>query len=305
MFWCFNFILWKYARACIMVKKLKAMFNSSFNVYKTEWLDLVFSDRNKNYGAYMLRAESGRTLIKALLIGSSLFILLFVSPFLYARLFPKPVEDTAKVIELSDPTIYQVKKPEVPEKVAAPKTAAEPVKAKTVNMVSKIVVTNEPVLQDPPTVNELKDAVVSNKTQDGEANPNLVVAETSAKGGNGSGLEEKAGTGTTDNEIIMAAEADEYPEFAGGMKAWSKYIQRNLNYPSKAQEEGIQGKVFISFVVERDGSITDVKVLRGIGAGCDEEAARVIQKSPKWKPGKNRGTPVRVRYNLPIDFTIF
>jgi len=88
------------------------------------------------------------------------------------------------------------------------------------------------------------------------------------------------------------------------MKAFTKYMERNLRYPSQAQEDGIQGKVFLSFVVEKDGSITDVKVLKGIGFGCDEEAMKVIKKSPLWKPGKNKGIPVRVRYNMPINFNL-
>ncbi|HEY9113120.1 MAG TPA: energy transducer TonB, partial [Bacteroidales bacterium] len=75
-------------------------------------------------------------------------------------------------------------------------------------------------------------------------------------------------------------------------------------YPALAKESGIQGRVFINFVVEIDGRITDVKVLRGIGGGCDEEAVRVVQSMPKWKPGKQRGKPVRVSYNLPVKFTL-
>ncbi len=94
------------------------------------------------------------------------------------------------------------------------------------------------------------------------------------------------------------------PEFPGGMTELYTYLGNNIKYPVMAKESGIQGKVYVTFVVERDGSITDVQVLRGIGGGCDEEAIRVVQSMPKWNPGKQRGKPVRVQYNLPVRFTL-
>lgn len=95
-----------------------------------------------------------------------------------------------------------------------------------------------------------------------------------------------------------------YPEFAGGIDAFLKYIGHNIHYPAVARENNTQGRVIISFVVEKNGSITDVKVARGIGGGCDEEAARVITLSPKWKPGMQDGKPERVAYSVPISFTL-
>jgi protein TonB len=83
-----------------------------------------------------------------------------------------------------------------------------------------------------------------------------------------------------------------------------RYLQESIKYPEEAKELGIQGRVFVTFVVEVDGSITDVRVLRGIGGGCDEEAVRVVKAMPKWVPGKQRGVPVRVQFNLPIKFTL-
>lgn len=94
------------------------------------------------------------------------------------------------------------------------------------------------------------------------------------------------------------------PEFKGGGAELYKYLGSNIKYPVMAKESGIQGKVYVTFVVERDGSVTDVKLLRGIGGGCDEEAIRVVASMPKWKPGKQRGKPVRVQYNLPVRFTL-
>ncbi len=94
------------------------------------------------------------------------------------------------------------------------------------------------------------------------------------------------------------------PEFKGGMAKLYSYLGNNIKYPVMAKESGIQGKVYVTFVVERDGSITDVRVLRGIGGGCDEEAIRVVSGMPGWTPGKQRGKPVRVQYNLPVRFTL-
>jgi len=278
------------------------MFNSSINVYKTEWLDIVFSGRNKSYGAYALRSQSSSILTRSLLIASSAFVLFFISPMVYNKLFPEEVvaAPVTKTIVLDD-VIHSMKKPE-PEKKVEPEKA-EPVKVKTVAVPSNIVVVNRVDLPEPPTIKDIQDAVISDKTQEGEIKPDLVVNTNTGKG-NSDGLAKDGDGGKSDTEVYIAAGVDEYPEFTGGMKAWAKYMERNLKYPYRAQEEGVQGKVFVSFVVEKDGSITDVQVLKGIGFGCDEEAMKVIKKSPMWKPGKNKGVPVRVRYNMPINFTI-
>ncbi len=94
------------------------------------------------------------------------------------------------------------------------------------------------------------------------------------------------------------------PEFQGGLAAMYSFIGKNIIYPRMAKEIGIEGRVFLTFVVERDGSVTDVQTLRGIGGGCDEEAVRVIKAMPKWNPGKQREKPVRVQFQMPIKFTL-
>jgi protein TonB len=105
-----------------------------------------------------------------------------------------------------------------------------------------------------------------------------------------------------EQHIFMVVE--QMPSFPGGMAALMKYLATHIKYPELAKESGIQGRVFINFVVEPDGSISHVKVLRGIGGGCDEEAVRVVKSMPKWIPGKQRGKPVRVSFNLPVKFTL-
>jgi len=103
-------------------------------------------------------------------------------------------------------------------------------------------------------------------------------------------------------QIFMVVES--MPEFPGGEPALYRFLAENIKYPQMAKESGIQGRVFVTFVVEKDGSVTDVRVLRGIGGGCDEEAIRVVRNMPKWAPGKQRGKSVRVQYNLPVKFTL-
>ena len=105
-----------------------------------------------------------------------------------------------------------------------------------------------------------------------------------------------------EQEIFKIVE--EMPAFPGGEAKLLEYVAKNTKYPQIARESGIQGRVFIGFVVETDGSISNVKVLRGIGGGCDEEAVRVIKSLPKWKPGKQRGKAVRVSYQIPVNFKL-
>jgi protein TonB len=103
-------------------------------------------------------------------------------------------------------------------------------------------------------------------------------------------------------EIFTVVE--ESPGFPGGDIARIRFLQENIRYPQMARESGIQGTVYVTFVVEKDGRVTDVRILRGIGGGCDEEAIRVIKAMPRWNPGKQRGKPVRVQFNMPIKFTL-
>ena len=105
-----------------------------------------------------------------------------------------------------------------------------------------------------------------------------------------------------EQEIFTVVE--EMPSFPGGESKMQEYITKNIRYPKIARENGIQGRVFVSFIVEPDGSISNLKLLRGIGGGCDEEAMRVIKSMPKWKPGKHRGKVVRVSYMVSVSFKI-
>ena len=103
-------------------------------------------------------------------------------------------------------------------------------------------------------------------------------------------------------EVYMIV--DEMPEFPGGDKELYQFIADNVKYPAEAKEKGIKGRVFVNFIVEPDGSVSDIKVLRGIGGGCDEEAVRVVESMPKFKPGIQNGEAVRVSYTVPVIFRL-
>ena len=274
-------------------------------MYKIEWLNLVFKNRNQSYGAYALRMHSDRNTLRALFIAVPLFIMVFAGPMIYKHLNPVQVDVVKadrimEVIELPVPLVEKIK-PE--EKQEMPKSEPVKEKVKMVALPSKPVVVEDAVKIDPPTIEDIQKAVIGPVTQDGLENRLIAVPSV----GNGNGVTGGNGTGdgtATDNEIYNVTGIEVYPEFVGGMKEWTKFIHKNLRYPPMAMDEGKQGKVYISFVVEKDGSVTNVTVIRGIGYGCDEEALRVISKSPKWKPGKQNGQNVRVKYTMPLGFAI-
>ena len=107
----------------------------------------------------------------------------------------------------------------------------------------------------------------------------------------------------TSNDKVFE-KVEDMPEFPGGEQAMMDFVSKNVVYPKEAQEKGISGRVMVSFIVEKDGSVNEVKIVRGIGGGCDEEAVRVVKAMPKWKPGKEKGKPVRVSYIMPIFFKL-
>jgi len=106
------------------------------------------------------------------------------------------------------------------------------------------------------------------------------------------------------NQSIIFTAVQQEPDFVGGREKFNLYIKQNLNYPDNARKDNIQGKVFLGFVVEIDGSISNIKVLRGISTECDIEAVRLLKSSPRWNPGLQNGHNVRVHYNIPVEFKL-
>ena len=120
-------------------------------------------------------------------------------------------------------------------------------------------------------------------------------------------IEEYVAPEVEDEEVVEAEVftiVEEMPEYPGGLNKLTDYLSKNIKYPQMARESGIQGRVFVNFVVEPDGSVSNVNVMRSLGGGCDEEAVRVVKNMPKWKPGRQRGKAVRVSYILPIVFKL-
>ena len=275
------------------------MLFSKFDVNKIEWLDLVFENRNQSYGAYVLRKESGNYLTKALLIAAFFFI---SSTMLLSASFWWNIKEvvSSTTLEKPDETIYELELIEVPKKLepvveSTPTASTE--KFKQIEYITPNVVPDQLVTTEPPTTDALSSAVISTETVEAPTGSlSNAVATNNSSGGDG------IGEAANSNEVFTTGGVEELPEFPGGMAAWSKFLSKNLRYPSIAQENGVMGRVTVSFVVERNGEISAIKVLRGIGAGCDEEAIRVIKKSPIWKPGMQNGKAVRVSYVIPIVF---
>lgn len=284
---------------------LKTMINTSSNLYKAEWLNLVFKNKNQAYGAYALRSESGKTSMRALFFGSAVFILLFTAPKLYLLFEKKEVDvepiNNEKVIDIILPP--KVEQPKIKEELILPKADPIEKKIKTVKPMSRPTPVDDAPAFTPPTVEDMNHSAVGPVTQTGLETDLGTVPSAGAGNGTVPGTITGEGAGSGD-EIYNFIDIEAYPEFEGGMKAFYKFIQKNLRYPASALDQEKQGKVFISFVVERDGAISDVKVLKGVGYGMDEEASRVIKKSPNWKPGKQNGKTVRVRFNMPITFSM-
>jgi protein TonB len=268
---------------------------SKFDLCKPEWLELVFAKRNKEYGAYYLRQHYAENMVKAMgitfvsIAGAALLtgVLIGVKPTVKTVLHETVVE--LKNLQPPVPPKEEIKKPE---------TAKPTPPVKTTKYVP-MVVTDKPVTEEPPTLTELKGSEVGPVSiKDPGNGPAVIVID---KGGTGIGTGETT-VAKPDESIHFGA--DVMPEPYGGAAGWNKFLQKNLRYPPEAIDKNISGKVFVSFVVEKDGQLSNIKVDRGAGFGMDEEAARVLKLSKAWKPGMQNGQPVRVRYTLPISFSI-
>ena len=256
------------------------------DIIKNQWLDIVFEGRNKIYGAYELRKSNGKTTVKALIIGSIIFSFAVAAP-LIASFLPDSSEDDVN----KDIKIATVKLPPKKEEVKPnqPPPPPPPPKVDQVKFVKPVVAKANEVTEDPPKIEELKDKKVGSETIKGDPDAVLTV-------------DEPVGTGTAavveeDNQVYNTAGIEVKPDFPGGIEKFYKFVGNNYKTP---EEEGLKGKVYVTFVVEKDGSLTDIKVLRDIGYGTGAEAIRVLKKCPRWTPGEQNGKKVRVLYSLPI-----
>jgi protein TonB len=249
------------------------------------WDDIVFDGRNQSYGAYVIRSIYSRNLLLAVAATILLIALMVYGPAIAALIKGNEVAEKAapkKLVytELSAPPPIDKPKPPPPQ-IQLPKLQ------KVIKFVPPKVVKEE-VVEEVPTIEEIKQNEVAAVEVEGDAE---VVFE-----------EPVQAVVEDENKIFMVVE--QQPEFEGGYEAMMNFIRKNMRYPASARRMGIDGTVYVSFVVGKDGSIADVKVLRGISADCDKEAVRVVQMMPPWKPGKQNGKNVFVRFNLPIKFKL-
>ena len=166
-----------------------------------------------------------------------------------------------------------------------------------------------PPPQDAPQVAEILDIVdndedIKEETIQSSEDTNQATAGPSAPAHSGPVMTGPAVVGEESDEDEIFQVVEQMPEFPGGMEALLQYLGKNIKYPDYARDNNIQGKSIIEFVVNRDGSIVDPKVIKSLDPSCDKEAMRVIKAMPKWTPGKQRGKPVRVKYTVPVTFRL-
>lgn len=273
------------------------------NVNKAEWLSLVFENRNQSYGAYVLRKESGNYLLKALFLAVlMLSSLIIFSSFSWEKevVESTPEKENPNVLYVTDVEIAPKPKLEQPKAEQSQKPAQEIQDLKSVNISGAIKPSNSLDAKELPDIKTIETSIISNIDQSGKDAQAGLNTNSGDKTGNATGT----GNGEDNNGIENIGTVEIMPEFVGGVEAWAKFLGKNLRYPSQARDEGVQGRVTISFVVEKNGELSNIKVLKGIGFGCDEEAKRVIAKSPFWKPGIQNGRAVRVSYVMPIVFRL-
>ena len=277
------------------------MISFTQNLYRVQWLDLVFKNRNQAYGAYELRKNNAGTTVKAFFYAAAFFSSLVITPWLIHQISKTNTaaenNEQVKIIEVN--LLARIKELK-PEKKSITKATSKPVQAKSIQYANLNVVPENQTESDIPTQEQLHEAVISTRNIDGEASLNLnpieIQEETSGTTGSSASAENM--------EIHTLDGIENYPEFPGGHSAFIKFLSRNLKYPANAVEKGIEGKVLISFIIEKNGRLSNITILRGIGYGCDEEAIRVLEKSPEWKPGIQNKQKVRVAYTLPISFSL-
>ena len=266
------------------------------------WTDLVFEGKNKEYGAYVLRKETGKRNVKALiwvLIGiAAIFALAYANLAIQNAMKQNATIDTD--VELSK--LAQKKEAKVERK--------EPVKVeveqKVVEKVKSSVKFTAPEIKKDDEVKP-EDEI---KSQDDLSKTNTAIGTFDVKGN-----DEAEGEVLKAKEVVVDEKpkeeetkvfdvVEQMPSFPGGPSALMQYLSSNIKYPVVAEENGVQGRVVCTFVVEKDGSITDVRVIKSVDPSLDKEAVRVVKGMPKWIPGKQNGSAVRVKYTVPVTFRL-
>ena len=255
------------------------------DLLKNQWLEIVFEGRNKNYGAYELRKSITKNTIRAFIIGTLVFGIAVSIPTIL-RMIPDSSEETTLDQKITTVKLPPKEKP----KENLPPPPPPPPKVDQVKFVKPVVAKAEEVVEEIVVIKEIKDKNIGKETIKGDPDADLTV--------------EPVGTGVAavveeDNTVYNSAGIEVTADFPGGTDKFRELVGKNYQLP---EEEGLNGKVYVTFVVEKDGTLTDIKVLRDIGYGTGKEAIRAIKSiKVKWKPGEQNGRAVRMQYSLPIS----
>ncbi len=264
------------------------------NIYSAEWLDMVFEGKNQDYGAFQLRLFSNKRHRVAIIIAFAFFVLAVCSPMVLKKIMPKAKEQNLEVTTLVDLNLEQQQKEEQPKEIYIP---PPPVRAE-IKFTAPVIKPDEEV----PVEEEMKTQEELNKTD-------IVIGAADVQGTDTlppdiTDLEQEAKQQIVEVEIMPFAIVEEQPLFPGGETALLEYIAKNTHYPESAIEAGVSGRVYVGFVIGTKGQVTDVKLLRGISPVLDNEALRVVREMPAWTPGRQSGKPVRVSFQVPVNFTL-
>ncbi len=280
---------------------------AQIDLTRNGWCDLIFEGRNKQYGAYKLRTQTGKRNVKAIItiaILAALCIVLFYIKAGYDA-YQAAHAKNENVTEISALNQPKKKEAKVERKVQVEE------KKEVVKEVKSSIKFTAPVIKKDAEVKPEEEM----KTQDQIMQTNTAIGALDVKGNSDQGeilkvtqrvetepVKAEAPKPEVENKVFDVVE--QMPSFPGGQGALMQYLANNIKYPVVAQENGVQGRVVVSFVVERDGSITDVQVVRSVDPSLDREAQRVVKSMPKWIPGKQNGQAVRVKYNVPVSFRL-
>lgn len=277
---------------------------AKIDLFDPKWVEMVFDGKNKTYGAYQLRKGTSGRNIKSLII---LFIAAaLVGGFLAWKVIEqKQAEQQAAYMEAMELSKLQkeAKKNEKKE-VIKPKIQPKkeiPVARQTQKFTAPVIKKDDLVKEENQIkqMDKLDDKVaVGTENHEGTKDRNVEAVRNDIAVNTPPPAPKEEVT----NKVFDVVEV--MPSFPGGQGALLSYLSSHVKYPVVAQENGVQGRVTVSFVVERDGSITDVHVVRSVDPSLDREAARVVSSMPNWQPGKQNGSAVRVKFNVPVQFKL-
>lgn len=277
---------------------------SKMNVFNPGWIDIVFEGRNQEYGAYRLRRDDSKTTITALFAGILLLGVIVAVPFVISNLFRtttamvKPATDDAVLVVTDLVTPPEIKQPE-PEGPAAPaqKSTVAQTELKALNPVPATQVTKEPPVKDDFTTSNPSD-----HTQAATPGNNIAIGSNGATEGTEEGTG-KTPAVTESNAVATTLELDAQPQFPGGIDKFRAYVGNNFN-PSTGAGDNTSVKMFVNFIIEKDGTLSNIRT-RSTDEALSREAVRVLKSlKAKWIPGKKNGLYVRTAYSLPITVNL-